>query len=145
MSKERTVSSAMFVQEIFSFNVYKRTQGRIARQVTCVAVWIAFALAAWALMTSLQATKIPAGKYVIPGVVLVAGLWVGYRLVNYPRFADFLIAVEAEMNKVSWPSRGELIRSSVVVIFVIFMLAIVLFGYDVLWQYLFKNVLGVLK
>ena len=58
---------------------------------------------------------------------------------------DFLIAVEADMNKVSWPSKGELIRSSVVVIFVIFMLAVVLFGYDVLWQYLFKNVLGVLK
>ena len=31
---------------------------------------------------------------------------------NMPRFADFLIAVEAEMNKVSWPSKAELIRSS---------------------------------
>ena len=57
-----------------------------------------------------------------------------------PRFADFLIAVEAEMNKVSWPSRGELVRSSMVVIFVIFALAIILFGYDMLWTFLFRVV-----
>ena len=37
------------------------------------------------------------------------------------QFADFLIAVEAEMTKVSWPSRGELVRSSIVVILVIFL------------------------
>jgi preprotein translocase subunit SecE len=49
------------------------------------------------------------------------------------------------MNKVSWPSRLELIRSSVVVIFVIFFLAIVLFSYDLVWRFLFKNVLGVLQ
>ena len=35
-----------------------------------------------------------------------------------PAFADFLIAVEAEMNKVSWPTRHELIRASMVVMLV---------------------------
>ena len=36
------------------------------------------------------------------------------------------------MNKVSWPSRGELFRASMVVILVIFFLAaILLFAYDV--------------
>ena len=34
------------------------------------------------------------------------------------------------MNKVSWPSRGELFRASVVVIVVIFFLAAILFAYD---------------
>ena len=76
---------------------------------------------------------------------MVVGVWISFRVVNYPRFADFLIAVEAEMNKVSWPSRTELIRSSIVVIFVIFALAIILFGYDMLWRFLFKEVLGILK
>ena len=51
-----------------------------------------------------------------------------------PSFADFLIAVEAEMNKVSWPTRDELFRSSMVVIFCIVFLAVVLFGYDVFWR-----------
>jgi preprotein translocase subunit SecE len=64
--------------------------------------------------------------------------------VNIPRFADFLIAVEAEMNKVSWPARQELIRSSLVVIFVIFAMAIALFGFDLVWGGVFEW-LGVLQ
>ena len=83
-------------------------------------------------------------QYVVPLVLLVVGFWVSYRVVNYARFADFLIAVEAEMNKVSWPSRTELVRSSLVVIFVIFALAIILFGYDLFWKFLFRN-LGILS
>jgi preprotein translocase subunit SecE len=49
-----------------------------------------------------------------------------------PAFADFLISVEGEMNKVSWPSRSELFRASIVVMVVIFFLAFLLYGYDVL-------------
>ena len=60
-----------------------------------------------------------------------------------PRFADFLIAVEAEMAKVSWPTRGELFRSSLVVLFTIFALAAVLSVFDVLWNWLFRG-LGIL-
>ena len=52
-----------------------------------------------------------------------------YRVVNVPGFADFLIAVEAEMNKVSWPTRTELFRASMVVLILIFALAVVLFVY----------------
>jgi preprotein translocase subunit SecE len=44
-----------------------------------------------------------------------------------------LIAVEAEMNKVSWPSQQELIRASMVVILLIFGLTVVLFVYDYFW------------
>jgi preprotein translocase subunit SecE len=54
----------------------------------------------------------------------------GRRIVNLPSFADFLISVEAEMNKVSWPSRGELYRASLVVIVVIFLLTAILLAYD---------------
>jgi preprotein translocase subunit SecE len=54
-----------------------------------------------------------------------------------PRFADFLIGVEAEMNKVSWPSRTELVRASMVVLFTIFLLATVLFAFDLLWSAIF--------
>jgi preprotein translocase subunit SecE len=70
--------------------------------------------------------------------LLAVGLWLGFRIVNYPSFADFLIAVEAEMNKVSWPSRGELFRSSVVVIVVIFGLAAILLAYDIFWKAVLK-------
>lgn len=143
MSKQKTIAANSFVGEIFHVGLYKPSQGKITRQLTCAVLWSVIALASLRLYQTLYEANV--WQYIGPLALLVIGFWSAYRAVNFPKFADFLIAVEAEMNKVSWPSRGELIRSSVVVIFVIFMLAIVLFGYDVLWQYLFKNVLGVLK
>jgi preprotein translocase subunit SecE len=71
------------------------------------------------------------------------GLWVGYRLVQFPPFADFLIAVEAELNKVAWPSRTELVRASVVVIVLMFGLTLVLFTYDTILVWFLRAVLQV--
>jgi preprotein translocase subunit SecE len=106
MGKERAAAGGdsgwmQILQELFRYDLYKRTQGRMVRQITCLVIWVTFALGAWR-MYSLMAD--PVFKYVLPFVLLVAGLWIGYRAVNLPTFADFLIAVEAEMNKVSWPS-----------------------------------------
>ncbi len=126
---------AEFVQELFQAGLYKRSQGRVARQVTVAALAIAVALGAWRLF-AYWADETPVFHYWIPGVFLFGGLWISYRLVNVPSFADFLISVEAEMNKVSWPSRGELFRSVLVVIFTIFFLATALFGFDLVWQWL---------
>jgi len=61
-------------------------------------------------------------------------------LVQMPSFADFLISVEAEMNKVSWPAWSELIRASIVVILLIFILAGILFFYDVAWSFLLRMI-----
>jgi preprotein translocase subunit SecE len=80
----------------------------------------------------------------LPTVLVLAGWWIAFRLVNMPSFADFLIAVEAEMNKVTWPSRAELIRSSAVVIFTIIFMAAILYGYDIFWKLLLMA-LGVLQ
>ena len=148
MSKQKAVAANSIFGEIFQVGLYKPNQGRITRQVTCGTVWVAVLLGCWQLNVALRvllSQQYDVFQYVIPLALLVIGFWSSYRLVNYPRFADFLIAVEAEMNKVSWPSRMELIRSSMVVIFVIFALAIILFTYDLLWDFLFKNVLGILK
>lgn len=146
MLKEKAAAPGgvqLILRELVQVGIYKKSQGRITRQLTCLAIWLTFALGAWRLMESgwMNAPL----KYAIPGVILAAGLWLGYRLVNLPTFADFLIAVEAEMNKVSWPSRTELVRSSTVVIIVIFGLTIVLFAYDSIWQALLKYVLQVVK
>ncbi len=135
MGKEKKLSLRSVLAELFQFGVYKRSQGRIGRQVTCATVWIAFTLGAWRAWVMMTGSSGP--RYLIAGGILAAGIWIGYRIVNIPQFADFLIAVEAEMNKVSSPSRGELIRSSIVVIFVIFLLASVLFTYDMIWRSLF--------
>jgi len=136
MSKQKAISASSFVGEIFHVGLYKPSQGRITRQVTCAVLWVVFLLASLRLYQMLYDQEV--WQYIAPFGLLVIGFWASYRVVNYARFADFLIAVEAEMNKVSWPSRAELMRSSFVVIFVIFFLAMVLFGYDVLWQAVFK-------
>jgi preprotein translocase subunit SecE len=135
MAREKTLTAVSVIQELFQLGLYKRTQGRIARQVTCAVVWVTAVIFAWRLwLTFGPGSNL---RYFLAAAIVLAGLWFGYRLVNIPQFADFLIAVEAEMNKVSWPSRGELIRSAMVVIFVIFLLATVLFAYDLVWQQLF--------
>jgi preprotein translocase subunit SecE len=82
----------------------------------------------------------PQWSLTVPGALMIVGIWVAYRLVNLPTFADFLIAVEAEMNKVSWPTRSELYRSSAVVLVTVFVLAALLFMFDIAWSEIFKTI-----
>ena len=141
MSKQATGS---LLQEFLDSGVYKRSQGKYTRQATFVTLIVVIVLAAWRLGDFLLAySESPYVRYGIPGVLLVVGVWVSFRVVNITRFADFLIAVEAEMNKVTWPTRTELVRSSMVVMIVIFALAAVLFSYDLIWSWLFRFI-GVL-
>jgi preprotein translocase subunit SecE len=141
MVKEGNTALNPFWRELFSVGVYKRSQGRIARQVTFAAMVVMVALGAWSLKGFLtQSVSNLTTVYVAATAVLVLGMWFAFRLVNMPRFADFLIAVEAEMNKVSWPTRTELVRSSIVVIFTIFGLMFALFMFDIIWRVLLSAV-----
>lgn len=131
-----------FIQELINTGLYKRNQGRITRQVTFAAIAITVGLGLWRLSEALKDWKwiqdrMPGCEFWLPGVLLLGGLWIAYRVVNVPAFADFLIAVEAEMNKVSWPSRAELFRASMVVLITIFALAFILFTFDWLWRWFF--------
>ena len=132
-----------FLEELVSVGVYKRNQGRITRQVTLATIAVIVLLAAWSLYNYGLGQWNEATRYGLAGGILFGGLWLAYRVVNYPKFADFLIAVEAEMNKVSWPTKNELIRSSMVVLFVILALTGLLFFFDIFWQTVFTN-LGIL-
>ena len=141
---------AAFLQELIHVGVYKRSQGRITRQVTFAALAITIALGLWQLSGWLKTFDpgfrlgmpdelfLALFRYALPGTLLAAGLWISYRVVNVPNFADFLIAVEAEMNKVSWPTRSELTRASLVVLFTIFFMATMLFGFDWFWRIVFR-------
>ena len=124
---------------MFSALPYKRSQGKVARQFTFAAMAVAVAVAAWKTSEA-QAGTSAVMQYVVPLVTLAVGLWVSFRIVNIPRFADFLISVEAEMNKVQWPGRSELWRASMVVIVVIFFLAGALFAFDILLNAFFTHV-----
>ena len=142
MSKDTAVAKNEFLREVFHVGLYKPAQGKVARQVTGAVVATVVALASWRLQVFLTAMSVSLKQqswlngtttYIIAGAFLVVGSWLAYRLVNVPKFADFLIAVEAEMAKVSWPTRTELYRQSMVVIAVIFILVFLLFAFDLIW------------
>jgi len=71
--------------------------------------------------------------YTVPFVLALLMLWVSWRVVNWPVFADLLIATEAEMNKVSWTSRKRLIQDTVVVLVTVALLTTFLFIVDIIW------------
>jgi len=80
---------------------------------------------------------------------ICAGVLIGYGLLvfwlmNKPANADFLIATDSEMKKVNWTSRKELMGSTKVVIIFMFLIAFLLFAFDILFGYLFYF-MGVLK
>lgn len=80
---------------------------------------------------------------VLLGAVLIYFSW---RLVNVPMFADFLIATEAEMNKVSWTTRRRLIQDTIVVLVTVFLLTLFLFLVDIMWIQILSNpYVGVLQ
>ena len=70
---------------------------------------------------------------------------VAYRVIYVKRASsDFMIATEGEMKKVNWSSRNEVIGSTKVVIVVTLLMAVLLFGVDMLFQNL-GRLAGVLK
>ncbi len=143
MSNEGEVIGTPWTRAMFSTELYKRSQGRIARQATFGALALLVALGCWSLSTQLSFSTQPSTRYAVVGTVLLVGWWLSFRLVNMPRFADFLISVEAEMAKVSWPTRSDLVKTSIVVMITIFGMAAVLFLYDIVWQWVL-GAIGVL-
>ncbi len=130
-------SGSLIPPELFQLGAYKRNQGRTVRLVTAVTFGVIVALSSWRLYDTLS-TSAPSWQWIGPGLMLFVGWWLSYRVVNVPRFADFLIAVEAEMTKVSWPTQTELFRASAVVIIFIVSLAGLLFVFDLIWRTLFQ-------
>jgi preprotein translocase subunit SecE len=128
--------SASFMPNLFQASLYKRNQGRVTRQVTFAALAITVLLGTWRMHLAADQTNMLM-RIGIPGLVLGVGLWIAYRVVKLAKFADFLISVEAEMSKVSWPTKTELVRGSMVVLITILFLAGFLFMFDLMWAKVF--------
>jgi preprotein translocase SecE subunit len=76
---------------------------------------------------------LPDVKYTVPLLIAAAGLWLAFRVVHLPVFADFLIATEAELNKVSWPTRKSVVQDTIVVLTTVLLLTVFLFLVDIGW------------
>jgi preprotein translocase SecE subunit len=79
-------------------------------------------------------TLLPSVQYTVPLLLLGLALWLSWRVINMPNFADFLIATEAELNKVSWTTRRRLVQDTIVVLVTVFLMAVFLFAMDQTWR-----------
>jgi preprotein translocase subunit SecE len=125
-----------------AFDIYKRGQGKYTRIWTAVGAIVVVGLGSLQLYRKLQAaylglwieTMVPAAVFVALSILV---LW----LVNKPAVADFMIAAEGEMKKVSWSSRKEIIVSTVIVIVVVAVMAVLLGTTDIGFQLFFDRLL----
>jgi len=78
-------------------------------------------------------TVLPAVRFTVPLLLLLLTIWLAWRVVNLPTFGDFLIATEAELNKVSWTTRARLWQDTLVVLTTMLLMALFLFVVDIAW------------
>jgi preprotein translocase SecE subunit len=91
-------------------------------------------------------TLLPSLAITVPLLLLGVSLWLAWRIVNMPTFADFLIATEAELNKVSWTTQRRLVQDTIVVLVTTLLLTIFLFGTDQVWRVVLSSrIIGVLQ
>jgi preprotein translocase SecE subunit len=91
-------------------------------------------------------TLLPSVRFTLPLLLLAGSIWLAWRIVNLPTFADFLIATESEMNKVSWTTRSRLYQDTIVVLVTMVLMAVFLFVVDAAWfRLLSSGPIGVVK
>jgi preprotein translocase subunit SecE len=145
----------LFAQSLINLTrteLYKPMQGWYARVYTAMALGLIVLAGAWRvyeasmeLSWSWRGVNLdPLVRGTPPAIFAIVLGWGVFRLVQFPPFAEFLIATEAEMNKVSWTSRDDLYRATTVVLTTVLLMTVFLFGVDWLWSNLLQ-VVGVLK
>ncbi|MBN2315526.1 MAG: preprotein translocase subunit SecE [Sedimentisphaerales bacterium] len=131
------------------FKIYKRGQGKYTRLASAFAAAVIVGLGCLRLFNQLEAvswfgnerTKMWVATMVPTGLFVILSLLV-FWLVNKPSVADFMIAAEGEMKKVSWSSRQEIVVSTSIVIIVVIMMAALLGATDFGFTLFFNWLLG---
>ena len=129
------------------FKIYKRGQGKYTRLSSAFTAAVIVGLGCLRLFSKLEAvtwfssnrttmwvaTMVPTGLFVILALLI-------FWLVNKSSVADFMIAAEGEMKKVSWSSRQEIMVSTSIVIVVVIIMAALLgttdFGFTLFFRWL---------
>jgi len=151
---------ALEEQGWFSFMQYKRSLGVRVRRLTVLGIllvggtgayslWVQGVLPAqWTLRMPFDVPPIVllnSATLVIPALIVLVTGWIAFRAVNVPDFAEFLIATEAEMNKVSWSTRRRLMQDTVVVLLTTLIMTLFLLVVDLFWGWLLsRQTVGVL-
>lgn len=125
--------------------IYKRNQGRYTRLISAMVMLLLSCWGAVSMFKLLIANSAPMWLAVVAPVLLILLVVVAaYMIFNGQKAADFMIATEGEMKKVSWSTKEEVIGSTKVVIVTTFMMAGFLFMVDWVFRIGFK-LLGVIE
>lgn len=122
--------------------IYKSGQGYYTRLMTALLSFAVVAIGCYILWGKLQGANPWVSSLVPLGICAAFGLLI-YWIVNKPNVADFMIAAEGEIKKVSWSSRKEIISSTIIVIGVVLFVGIMLAVTDLLFIFLFSTVLKI--
>src|SRR4030042_97216 len=126
---------------------YKWGQGKNTRLYSAAAIAVIAAIGCWKLHQRLAATVNIAESTglwlsaIVPLGVFLAVVVFLYWLVNKQTVADFMIASEGELKKVSFSSKREIAVSTFVVIVVVILTAVMLGLADVCFTLFFSNVI----
>ncbi|MCA9055625.1 MAG: preprotein translocase subunit SecE [Planctomycetaceae bacterium] len=160
----RATQQQSFWGAFASTGLYKKNQGRLTRQLTSLALGVILLFGCWTMSQTVLSSppeflltqvdpaqgdgSLPPEnfweqnwssiRYGVPMLLAAIGVWGIYRLVNYPRFTDFLISVEAEMDKVSWADQTYLVRATGVVLGTMLVLGAYLWACDLVWSWFFR-------
>ena len=128
-------------------SIYKYGQGYWTRMLSAVGFGTVVLAGVFWLVAELENIRDPKTMRVTQSIVAISIIAVagalGWFLLNKPRIVDFLIATEAEMRKVNWPTRHEIVGSTWVVICGTFLMALFLWGVNMAFAYFFTRI-GVL-
>ncbi len=126
-----------------NLKIYKRGQGKNTRLWTGFVTFGIVAFGCFRLHEKLQATTDSVWiETLVPAAVCAAFAGLIWWLCNWPSLADFLIAAEGEVKKVSWSSRKEIITSTTIVIFVVAAMSIGIGVWDLLLHLFFGDVVN---
>lgn len=133
-----------------ALTIYKPGQGYWTRMMSAIALGLLVLMGGNWLQAQFANVRIGGAEPIYTRaaiftiIVLIFGV-LGYWLIGTkPRVVDFMVATEAEMKKVNWSSKREIIGSTWVVIGFTVFIGILCFIFDFVFQNLFQWV-GVLE
>ena len=125
-----------------ALGIYKKGQGYYTRLSTTIAYAALVAMGAWWVSKQFVGVdfgfpSVYASASAAVIVIAIFGL-VGYWLIGRrPKSVDFLVATEGEMKKVNWSTRREVVGSTIIVLFISFVIALLCASFDLVFAWSF--------
>ncbi len=133
-----------------NLKIYKRGQGYYTRLYSALTLFVIVVFGCYALYLKLEGVSADVRMSVLLQTLIPTGVCIVFAglifwLANKPNVADFLISAEGEVKKVSWSSRREIVVSTVIVMCVVAIMAVLLLVADFTFEYLFMEVFHIQK